>query len=226
MGMLDRMARVLAVIALPLALLLAPMYACITPGFIRHEYGQAGFPPATRFDDAERLAISDAIIAYLRGRLGREELAAVRTAGGEIALNEREVSHLVDVRAVMDALFRVQGIAALAALVPLAYLMARRRWRSIGRALRGGVAVTAVLIAAIIAAALVDFDVFFTAFHNVFFRSGTWTFEWTDTLIQLYPLPFWQDAVWKYGLLVLGEAALAVALSVPAVRRGDGGAGA
>jgi len=60
----------------------------------------------------------------------------------------------------------------------------------------------------------------------VFFRSGTWTFEWTDTLIQLYPLPFWHDAVWKYGLLVLGEAALAVALSVPAVRRGDGGAGA
>ncbi len=221
MAVWDRLARVLVVIALPLALLLAPMYPLITPAFVRHEYGQPGFPAATRYDNAERLAISDPILAYLRGQLSRDALATVRTRSGEIALNAREVGHLVDVRVVMDALFRVQQIATLGAIIPIAALGVRGRRRALGRSLRQGVAVTGVLIAAIVGFALIDFDTFFTAFHGLFFRSGTWTFDWTDTLIQLYPLLFWVDTVWKYGALAALGLAVVFLLGGFLVRRGD-----
>ncbi len=47
---------------------------------------------------------------------------------------------------------------------------------------------------------LIGFEGFFQAFHGVFFESGTWVFSYSDTLIRLFPLPFWQDA----GLIVAG----------------------
>ncbi len=43
---------------------------------------------------------------------------------------------------------------------------------------------------------------FFQAFRGVL-RVGTWVFSYSDTLIRLFPLPFWQDA----GLIVAGGSA-------------------
>ena len=212
MALIDRFARFLLVIGMPLALVLAPMYLFVTPGFVRHEYAQRGFPASIRFDPSERLAISDAAVAYLRGRIGREDLAAVRTASGEIALNTREIDHLVDVRVVMEALFLAQRVAAGAVAVPGVYLWRRGQRYGLSRGLRHGVIATGALIAGTVGYAVLDFDAFFTAFHGLFFREGTWTFSYTDTLIQLYPLPLWMDAVWKIGAVVALEMVIVYAL--------------
>ena len=212
MTILTRAAYLLLVLAIPAALVLAPMYLFITPGFIRHEYGLPGFPGSVRFDAAERIEISDAILHYVRGRITREQLAAVETAEGEPALNAREVDHLADVRIVMDRLFLVQGVATLAALVAIAWLVLRRQVLDLAAGLRHGVILAAGLIVVVVGYSLLDFGAFFTAFHNLFFPPGTWTFEFTDTLIQLYPLPLWMDAVWKIGVVVAIELAAVYAL--------------
>lgn len=214
MTILTRAAYLLLVLSLPAALVLAPMYLFITPGFIRHEYGLSGFPRSARFDDAERIEISDAILHYVRGRITREQLAAVETAEGEPALNGREVDHLVDVRVVMDRLFIVQGLATLAALGAAAFLAFSGRFYGLAAGLRHGVVLTGGLIVAVVGFSLLDFNAFFTAFHNLFFPPGTWTFEFTDTLIQLYPLPLWMDAVWKIGVVVALLLAAVYALGV------------
>jgi len=39
--------------------------------------------------------------------------------------------------------------------------------------------------------AAVGFQTFFTLFHRVFFEGDSWLFNYTDSLIQFYPLPFW-----------------------------------
>ena len=72
---------------------------------------------------------------------------------------------------------------------------------------------TAGLLVTIGAAAAVDFDRFFTIFHGVFFEAGTWTFFYEDTLIQLYPLPFWVSAVTHLLILIAALGVLLLGLA-------------
>jgi integral membrane protein (TIGR01906 family) len=73
---------------------------------------------------------------------------------------------------------------------------------------RGGFLTTALLGAAIVLV-LLSFGVFFVAFHNVFFETGTWVFEYSDTLIRLFPERFWRDIFIYVGILA-GGAGLAL----------------
>jgi len=56
-----------------------------------------------------------------------------------------------------------------------------------------------VLIGAILLFVLLSFGILFVAFHNVFFQPGTWTFNFSDTLIRLFPERFWRDVFMIVG---------------------------
>jgi integral membrane protein (TIGR01906 family) len=65
---------------------------------------------------------------------------------------------------------------------------------------RGGW-LTVILLGTILVLVMLSFGVVFVAFHNVFFAAGTWTFEYSDTLIRLFPERFWRDIfLWVGGL--------------------------
>jgi integral membrane protein (TIGR01906 family) len=206
-------AHAVLVLATPLVLVFAPLYVLVTPGFVHQEYRTRGFPPADIYTPAERIRLSDPILRYLRGHVTRAELAAVRTDAGSIALLDEEVQHLADVKGVMDRMFLVQRVALALAVVCAALLWVARQRRAIRAGLRQGVAIVGVLVGLVMLSSFINFDVFFTRFHEMFFKAGTWTFYAEDTLIQLYPLPLWMHAAYKYGALVLVAAALAYALS-------------
>jgi len=212
-GILLSLAHILLVVAIPFLLLVTPVYLVASPAYMRHEYGLRGFPPSIRFGDAERLRLSETIVKHVMGRATEEEMATLRTDAGQPALRDEEVQHLIDVRVVMDG-FRL----AHALLLLLAILSAALVWFSDRRAmlpfyLRQGVWVAAGLIALIVLASVLNFDVFFTRFHQIFFSEGSWLFYEDDTLIQLYPLPLWMDAVWKIGVLVAVEMGLLYGLA-------------
>ena len=61
-----------------------------------------------------------------------------------------------------------------------------------------------MLIAALILFVLVAFTQVFTLFHRVFFEGNTWIFLFSDTLIRLFPIRFWQDAFIFAGVLTFG----------------------
>jgi len=54
----------------------------------------------------------------------------------------------------------------------------------------------------------VSFSSFFTTFHRIFFTGDSWLFSYSDTLIQLFPLPFWVDATALLTLPTLAECAI------------------
>ncbi len=196
------------IMAVPVVLFFSPLYVFVTPAFVRHEYAQPHVPAAERFTPAERLHLSDAAVGYLRGRVSREALAALRTTEGETAFQTREVEHLVDVKRVIDAMLGVHtGALVLGTLAGLALWRTGERGR-VSAGLTTGVVLAGGVIAAIVVSALLDFGTFFTAFHQVFFTAGTWIFDYRDTLIQLYPIEFWMDAVWKMGAAIGAEAVL------------------
>jgi len=45
---------------------------------------------------------------------------------------------------------------------------------------------------------------FFVGFHALFFEGDSWLFLYSDTLIRLFPLRFWQDAFLAAAIIALG----------------------
>ncbi|HHX63489.1 MAG TPA: TIGR01906 family membrane protein [Chloroflexi bacterium] len=207
-------ARIALVVAIPVILLASPLYLFVTPEYARYQYARPGFPLAERFNPVERARISDVILEYLRGRVSLEDMAAVRTDTGEIAMRPDEVQHLVDVKRVTDGFFIAHAVALVVAVASGVLLWYSDRRAFLYIYLRQGVWITGGMILLVLLSALLDFDLFFTRFHQIFFEEGTWIFWADDTLIQLYPLPFWVDTVQRIVAVIAIESALIYALSV------------
>jgi integral membrane protein (TIGR01906 family) len=151
-------------------------------------------------------------VNYLRGRATLDDMAELRTDAGEIALRPSEVQHMVDVKQVIDGFFVAHVAGSVLALGSSTVLL-RRRPVGWARSLRHGIWATFGLIAIVAVAAAIDFDLFFTYFHRVFFEEGTWLFFYEDTLIQLYPLTFWIRAVAEISMAIVAGGAVLYTLS-------------
>ena len=202
------LARVLVTICLPLTLVLVSVDIIASNAYIRHEYGLPGFPPSGLYPPDERLRLAEATLCYLRSSESTDHLRELEYSG-EPVYNPREVQHLVDVKAVMKGVFLAEkaGIVVLSAALICLLGVGKDRVTTL-RSVVLGCSLLWGLALVVGAIALVSFDWFFTQFHRMFFEDGTWVFYVTDTLIQLFPLPFWMDATWKIGALALGSAAL------------------
>jgi integral membrane protein (TIGR01906 family) len=80
-----------------------------------------------------------------------------------------------------------------------------------------------LVMAAVIALfASLAFWQFFTLFHALFFKGDTWLFEYSDTLIRLFPLQFWEDVFIWVAVIVVGGA-LGLAFGIRRRGTSDGG---
>ena len=72
--------------------------------------------------------------------------------------------------------------------------------------LLGGGLLTAGLLLFLTVFVVLGWRTFFIGFHDLFFAPGTWTFDWSDSLIRLFPDRFWFDAgaIVTVGTLVAG----------------------
>jgi len=191
------------IVGTPPVIVLGLLYVLISPVYLRYEYGKADFPPATRLSASQRYAVAMECIRYLRTDMG---IAVLRDLEGDEGplFNERELRHMRDVKEVTRrafALHRACTVLLLGAVLYLARYGQRGKW---ARRLVQGTGLTIGLVILILAIAAVNFNWFFTVFHRLFFEGDTWLFRYTDTLIQLFPLRFWFDAVqlWILGVVI------------------------
>lgn len=107
-----------------------------------------------------------------------------------LSLPKNAVVHLDQVHGVIVNAFLLLLVTLVAGIASIVYLLHRSR-RSLARALiAAGVVVLAAFIVCGIWAAT-DFDSLFAAFHGLFFKAGTWTFNANSLLICQYPEKFW-----------------------------------
>lgn len=186
---------VLIAVAVPPTLIVTAFRILATDTFVRWELGREGFPPDRYGLTAEQREVL-ALTGLESIRPGSEGIALLERAmlpDGSPAFDERELSHMEDVRRLFGAVLRGQ-LAVLVVVAALALGLARTRLRTVvplgllcGAILTLGIAVLAVPVI------LLGFDGFFTGFHEVFFEGDSWRFASTDTLIRLYPERFWED---------------------------------
>lgn len=183
--------------------------------YIHFEYAKPDFPAdAFGFDQEQRTALAlvgmhSVLPQYAEGI---DALRQTRLSDGGPAFNEREMKHMDDVRTLIGRVYPLHLIA-LAAIVGLAVWFGRSEGtrRIIPLALQWGAILTLAIAAALIAYLLINFNTFFTQFHQLFFEGETWLFQYTDTLIRLYPLPFWSDAATLIGAGTVVQALVVLA---------------
>ena len=203
-------ARWLLQVLIPVVLVLTSVRLLLTRGFIRLEYSLPGFPEDRYgFTQTDRLQQAPIALAYLLNDAGIDFLGDLRFEDGTPVYNDRELSHMIDVKMVVRGALRIWWIGALLAL-GLGLLIWRYAGGSaLGASLEAGSKITLGLMLAIVLGLVLAFSVLFVGFHQVFFDPNTWTFLFSDTLIRLFPERFWQVA---FGAVALGTGAMAGAL--------------
>lgn len=209
----------LVLIGLALRILLTPLYYNIEynmPYFPADEYG---------FTKADRLKWAEPSVTYLINGADISYLGDLKFENGTPIYNERELSHMHDVKGVVQGSLQA-WYSALAILIALAILAARSGWLPdyLNGLRRGGwwmigLAATLGLIAG--AGILLNPQIFwnfFAWFHSLFFEGDTWLFYYSDTLIRLFPIRFWQDAVIAMAVIALGGGA-GLAFGLPKNKR-------
>lgn len=199
----------LVTILIPVILVLGAVRLLLTPLFVQIEYRLPNFP-ADRygFTLEARLHWSRYAVDYL---LNGEEIAYLgdlKFADGSPLYNQRELRHMVDVQVVVVAAMRV--LYASLGVVLLTGLWARQAdwlWQYRQALARGGW-LTVAILTFLIVGILLSFEALFVAFHKIFFEGDTWIFLYSDTLIRLFPVRFWQDAFISVGGLALLGGAL------------------
>ena len=206
--------QIVIVVAVPIVLVVMPVRLLMHPRYVQLEYDKTGFPPdPLDFSLEERTRLAIIGVESIVGPRGVVVLQEARLPDGSPAFNQREVSHMQDVRVVTANIYVAQVIALVAgALATIALVRAGPRISAPIAWLTGATA-TVVLLVALIGLVLIGFDTFFTAFHRVFFTGETWLFDFSDTLIRLYPPQFWFDAATIIGVTTIIEAIVLGALA-------------
>lgn len=209
----SRLVQGLLILALPVWLLAADVRLVTGHWFVRWEYGKADFPlDPYGFSTAERTHLAETCVDYLVTRADMALLADLRLSNGWPAFNARELRHMADVQAVFGGVMRAGIIAGLVWAGGLAVLAVPARARRYApAALLNGSLFTLALLAALAAFMLVSWWQFFDAFHSLFFQGNSWLFDYSDTLIRLFPMRFWMDAAAVIvGLLIVEAIAIAI----------------
>lgn len=194
--------------AVPIVLVVMPIRVLMHPRWVLFEYARPNFPADYfGFSTQERTRLALTGIESIIGPRGVVALQEARLADGSPAFNEREVSHMLDVRVVTTHIYLVQVVLFIAAVAAVFALTRQHETRAAApAALLTGAIATVVLLVALVFFVLTGFDTFFTAFHRVFFSGDTWLFNFSDTLIRLYPPQFWFDAATVIGVTSIIEA--------------------
>lgn len=217
----------LVTILVPFALIGIGLRILLTPLFLQIEYNLPYFPADEYgFTKEDRLQWAPYALDYLTNNEGISYLSDLEFDDGTPLYNERELSHMDDVKLVTQGALRV-WYATLALLLLLGIwawfersASAPQWWQDYRRGLwRGGWLIVglAVTIGAIVLIGIViDPNVFwnfFSGFHTLFFEGDSWMFLYSDTLIRLFPLRFWQDAfLWAAAIALAGGIGLALGL--------------
>jgi len=180
---------------LPFITLMTAVRILITPVFAKIEYQIPDFPEDKfGFSLQERLKWSAPSIKYLVNSEDIAYLRELKFEDGTSTYNDRELSHMVDVKALVQIMIKV-WLASIALILFLVILLDSYKARDImykGFYWGGWLSIGFVLAMLLFVA--INFNQLFTWFHYAFFEGDTWLFYESDTLIRLFPLRFWQDA--------------------------------
>lgn len=194
----------LVTISSPFVIIMLAVRILFTPLFLIIEYNFPGFPPDSYgFTTEDRLRWGTDSMNYLFDRTNTKSFSDLRFEDGSNIYNDREISHMIDVKVLLQKMLNIfYVILGIYILIFIASII-NKNYQYFYKGLSRGGWLTIGLITVIIAGIVISFDQLFTLFHKLFFTGDTWLFNYSDTLIRLFPMRLWQDAFIMMGVISL-----------------------
>lgn len=191
----------------PIILLGLGLRILLTPLFYTIEYRMPYFPPDQYgFTMQDRLQWAPYAIEYLLNDADVSYLAKLTFEDGSPLYNERELSHMQDVKVVTKGALRAWYVAVVLLAGLGGWAWYGDWWQAFREGLRRGGWLMIGLVVAIGLFGAVAFWQLFSLFHALFFEGDSWIFLYSDTLIRLFPMQFWQDVFIWAGVIAIGGA--------------------
>jgi integral membrane protein (TIGR01906 family) len=208
MRVLGTIARCLFILCLPFLLITASLGWAVNSlwlyqyGFEKYQVGMT-----TGLDESALKSVATGLIRYFNSGEEYISLTVIKNSQPFALFNEREITHLKDVK----GLIRLDYWVLLGTLVyAITYAVGsffwnrHRYWHHLAWAVVSGSSLTLALMLALGLWALVGFDQLFLQFHLLSFANEFWQLDPTrDYLIMLFPESFFYDAT----LICAGAAA-------------------
>ncbi len=196
------------VIGIPLMLTVITLRLLIgwsAPSYPEFEYNRIA---ADRygFSTEDRLRFAEATLGYLRRSEPADEaiylLEELRMPNSEAPLyNQSEIQHMIDVKKLADTFKVLMWVSLFVVAGGLLILLVGPDSRLEGyKALFHGGILTVSILLIMLVLILISWSLVFTQFHEILFPPDTWTFNYSDSLIRLFPEQFWFD----FGLIWTG----------------------
>ncbi len=212
---LTRIVQWLIIVAMPLFLGFSAIELMVNNAqhYVRYEYAKANFPPDLAqinevvrqqlglepFSREQREQLALVAVDYLQRPQPAERviflLEQQTLPGSDRPLyDESEISHMIDVKHLTDAIGRLNYAASFIVLGGLLILAVQGPYRQRAfRALLGGGLATMIALLLLGLFIVLGWSIFFVQFHELLFPPGTWQFAYSDSLIRLFPEKFWFD---------------------------------
>jgi integral membrane protein (TIGR01906 family) len=199
----------------PAVVALTALRALLFPSIIPFEYNMPNFPADPYgFTKEDRIKWASISLEYfVNTNLDVSFIEDLRFADGTPVYNDREIPHFQDARVVLKGALQVWYVSGTLLLLLSLWAGLGKWWPAFRHGLGRGGWLTLFLIAAIIFFAMLGFRTFFIAFHNIFFKPGTWMFYYSDTFIRLFPERFWFDMFLYIGAITVGLSLLIIFLT-------------
>jgi hypothetical protein len=108
---MERILKTLLGLLIPIILILGSARLLATDTYLAFEYGKSNFPPDSYgFTSQQRFILASTNIHYVRAHLPNDELSK-QTLNGVSVYNEREITHMADVKAVIQGVLHVWQVA-------------------------------------------------------------------------------------------------------------------
>ena len=203
-------------LCLPILLLTASIGWAVNSLWL-YQYGfeKYNISPTTGLAESELEKAAIGLIGYFNSNEEYISLSVVKNGKSFELFNQREVTHLKDVKGLIRLDYRVLLGALIYALgYAVGNLFWRKDWRRLSRGMVGGSSLTLALMLALVSGTLLGFDQLFLQFHLISFSNEFWQLDPSrDYLIMLFPQGFWYDAflfcaiATAVGAVVLGGVA-------------------
>jgi len=216
-SLLSTIARWLFILCLPLMLLTASIAIAVNcPWLYQYGFDKYDVGSTTGLEDDQLEKAAEGLIGYFNSDKGTISLTVIKDGQPLELFNEREITHLKDVKGLfqLDYWLLVGTLSYILVYAGIYLFYKKVRYRpALARAALYGSALTLILIIAVGLGAMLNFDDLFWQFHVISFDNDFWQLNpATDYLVMLFPQGFWYDATvfcalgTAGGALILGSA--------------------
>jgi integral membrane protein (TIGR01906 family) len=185
------------VLLLPLLVISTSLRGLVTDrDFMLRGFRENQVATTTGLDDAQLEQIADTFVAYFQRPPGQIQLQVTAFGQSRALFNDKEITHMEDVQALIQWFLRMQIVAAAVVVVRIATgVVFDRSPVPIGREMLWSTGLMVALVVLVGVLSLMDFEALWTRFHQVAFRNDLWQLDPnSDYLIMLFPEPFWFTA--------------------------------